>query len=199
MKADFKKRLCAFFIDMAIVGIVLGVIIILLPKSENVKVINQSLNTIYENVLDGTMPVKEYMDEFMSLTSQLDKETALQSVCNAVIIIGYFVVFAYINDGKTFGKQIMKIKIVRKDGELLTIKDLLIRAFFNYGLLSMMVSLALVYVLPAKPYFIITSLISFLQILIIIASVFMVLYRKDKRSLSDIFSKTRVIRIEKEV
>lgn len=199
MKASFSKRLGAFLIDMVIVGVILGILIFFLPKSENVKVINQNLSIIYEEVLDGTLPVRDYMNEFIKLTSSLDKENALQSVCNAFIIIGYFVVFAYINDGRTFGKQIMKIKVARKDENYLTIKDLLIRAFFNYGLLSMMVSLAFVYILPATPYFIITSVISFLQILIIIASIFMVLYRKDKRSLSDIFSQTRVIQIEKEV
>ena len=71
--------------------------------------------------------------------------------------------------------------------------SLLIRNIVINGLGSLLTSLVCIFILPGKLYFIVTSIFGIIQILLVIISGFMVLYRKDKRGLQDIFSKTKVV------
>ncbi len=195
MKSSFWKRLFAFLIDMGILGIVLFLIAIVVPKSNNIKVLEQELNEITESVLAKEMDVDTYFARFASVTHAIDKENVMYGVFNSFLILGYFVILPYFWEGYTIGKKILKIKVVRKDEDSLTINDLLLRAFLNYGLLYMLVSLACVYVLKDEAYLIVTTILSVFQILVLILNGFMIIYRRDKRSLSDIFSKTKVIKV----
>ena len=78
----------------------------------------------------------------------------------------FYIYFWYFNEGQTLGMQAWKIKLVADDNQAISIKSMLIRLVL--GLLF--------------------GSIAGLNFLVI-------LFRSDKRSLNDIYSKTKIVRI----
>jgi uncharacterized RDD family membrane protein YckC len=50
-----------------------------------------------------------------------------------------------------------------------------------------------IFILKGYSYFIFTSVLGFIQLLLLIISMLMILYRKDKRGLHDLMGNTKVI------
>lgn len=193
MKASFKQRFIAYLIDLVIIALLFLVIGFILPKSNNMNVLQQEMNEINEQFLEHQMKFETYFNRFIEVSYDIDKANVMYGVINAFLILGYFVVLPYFNDGRTIGKMVVSIKVQRKDKELLMLNDLLVRSFFVHGLTYMLVSLAMIYLLNPLFYFITTLIFGLLQIFLVITCVFMIIYRKDKRGLQDIFSKTNVV------
>ena len=82
--------------------------------------------------------------------------------------------------------------MVSVNDEKVTIVQYLIRNMLLNGLAQVILLLLSLYLLPSSMYFIFSSILTFIQLTLVIISVFMVLYRKDKRGLHDIFSGTKV-------
>ena len=190
-KASFQKRLLAYLIDIIIVFILVMLLEMLLPKNNNISILNQQFNDL--NDAAGKMELSVYFKEATILFRDLDKAKVMYSVLNAVLIFVYFIFVPYFFDGQTLGKKILKIKTIRNDKECLSLKNLVIKNMIDTGLMYMLVSLALMYILPSGPYFICTFVFSILQICLIIISIVMIITRKDKRGLNDILSGTKVI------
>ena len=88
---------------------------------------------------------------------------------------------------------IMKIKLEHKDEKKVGILNTFIRSIIDIGLLYSLITVFLVQIVNPKTYLIILIIFGIIQFLLVIISAFMVLYRSDKRSLSDILSKTNVV------
>ena len=193
MKANYFKRFSAYIIDIMLLGLLLLVVNYFLPDNNNVNVLNQELNTINELVLKDDISAGTYIVRFASVIHDLDKERIMINIINAIMIIGYFIGVPYFKEGKTFGNYMVGIRIVREDKEYLSLNNLLIRNIIINGLGYLLLSLVFIYILPSLSYFIIVSILGFIQILLVIISAFMIIYRKDKRGLQDILSNTKVI------
>ena len=197
MKAKFSKRLEAYFIDILILGLILMVIYVILPEGGNIQALNKEMSEIINLVLDHEITFSTFFERFTTVIHDLDTERAIYHVFNAFLIITYFIIVPYFQNGQTIGMKIVKIKVERLDHGLIALNDLLIRSLIIHGLGSMMISLACIYVLSGTSYFIVTSIFSFIQILLVILCIFMILYRKDNRGLQDILSKTKVVTVKK--
>ena len=77
----------------------------------------------------------------------------------------FYVYFWYFNDGQTLGMQAWKIKLVADDNQAISIKSMLQRLVLGLFFGS-----------------------------IVGLNFFVILFRSDKKSLNDIFSKTRIVR-----
>ena len=77
----------------------------------------------------------------------------------------FYVYFWYFNDGQTLGMQAWKIKLVADDNQAISIKSMLQRLVLGLFFGS-----------------------------VVGLNFFVILFRSDKRSLNDIFSKTRIVR-----
>lgn len=195
MAANFWKRFGAYLIDMVIASILLMLIFNMFPDNPRLVTLNQDLNNAYENVLKDEITFNEYLAEFTLINHAVDKERVIHNVINVIIIIAYFTIIPYFFMGQTVGKKIMGLRIVRNDGELLSINDLVIRSFVVYGLSYMLISLMLVYLLTANVYFIVVTILGFIQVVILLLTSLMIGIKKNKLGLQDILSKTKVINI----
>lgn len=108
-------------------------------------------------------------------------------------IIDYFIIIPYFQNGQTFGKKLLKIRVVKEKGKL-TILDLIIRTIINEKLLTLIIALGVVYLTKAALYNTIVSSLNMVQGGLIIASIGMILFRKDRLGLQDIITKTKVVR-----
>ena len=190
-KASLLRRILAFLIDFALVTIVVVAVSSLLPKNNNIDVLNREFNDTLSNMENVSFSVS--FNQMALIYKDLDQARIMYSVINAVMIFIYFIFIPYFFDGKTVGKKILKIKTVRNDKECLSLKNLVIKNMIDTGLMYMLFSLTLIYILPGYSYFIFVIALSILQISLIVASICMIIKRKDKRGLNDILSGTKVV------
>lgn len=190
-KASLLRRILAFLIDFALVTIIVVAISSLLPKNNNIDVLNREFNDTVSNMENVSFSVS--FNQIALIYKDLDQARIMHSVINAVMIFIYFIFIPYFFDGKTVGKKILKIKTIRNDKECLSLKNLVIKNMIDTGLMYILFSLMLIYILPGYSYFIFVIALSILQISLIVASICMIIKRKDKRGLNDILSGTKVV------
>lgn len=191
-KSNFGKRLGAYILDAIIVSLIFSVLTMFIKESNNLINLNNQLNTISENFINKTITMKEYFNQYSSIEYLISKEMFLQNLFSLILMIGYFVILPYYYNGQTIGKKLMKIKIVKEDDKL-TINDLALRSLLSNGIAMTFIELALIFLIKDTAYFITISILSFIQFLLVITSIFMILYRKDKKALHDIVCKTLVV------
>ena len=192
MEARLSKRIGAYLIDIIIVSLIFLILTAFIPESKNVITLNDEIEKVSENFLNQTINTNEYFNQTVILSHSLSKETFLSDLFNFVLMIGYFVILPYYYNGQTIGKKLLKIRIVKEGGEL-GVNDLIMRNVIVNQFTYTLISLALVFIAGDITYFWITSTLAFMQILLVIISVFMIIYRKDKKGLQDIISNTKVI------
>ncbi len=190
MKASLKKRMTAYLIDIIIMLIILGFISILYKP--NNEVLNNSINLLTMQYASGDINFTNYMTESSEIYKQIDLNNLIINIINAVYIIGYFVILPYFNNGQTLGKRIMSINVRAISNKKITIQNLFIRNLIINGLLYLLAVIICSLIIPANYYFITVTILGIVQIGLILVSMFMVVYRKDKKGLHDLISKTWV-------
>lgn len=190
MKSDFFKRIFAYMIDYFIILLVLSFI------TANINVgsdITEKVNNLTNEYKNGNITIEEYNEEALPLNYELTKRKLPVNVITCVIIIGYYIVFAYFNKGQTLGKKICKIRVVNDKGERASIWNILIRSLFIYGIITTLYSLISINFLDIESFNYSVSVVSVIESLFIVISLLMMLYKKDGRGLHDIVAKTKVI------
>jgi uncharacterized RDD family membrane protein YckC len=195
-KASLKKRIFAYLIDISVVILLSFIVASFLPTNPKEEKLNNELQNIGEMYINKQISADLYFRSASKIFQDLDKQRINYNVCNLFIILFYFVFVPYVYKGQTLGKKYLKIKTVRKDKDNLTINNLLIKTIINNGLIYTAFSLALLFLVPSLAYFITTSVLGIMQIVIVIISIFMIKCRKDKRGIQDILSLTKEVEID---
>ena len=192
MNAKFSKRLMAFIIDFIFISAVLMILSYFIPRGNDFDFLNNDMNELTEQALKGDITFSGYMREYANYMSELDSGNIMYNATSFIFLVIYFVIVPIFTKC-TFGKYIMKIKLEHKDEKKVGILNTFIRSIIDIGLLYSLITVFLVQIVNPKTYLIILIIFGIIQFLLVIISAFMVLYRSDKRSLSDILSKTNVV------
>ncbi len=192
MNVNFFKRFLAYLIDIILVGTIMGIISAIFT-TKNATVLSNQFLELNEQVINTKLDFGIYYSRVADITLSLDRENFMINIINCVIIILYFVVLPLYKNGQTLGKKIFKIKIVREDKEDLTANELIIRNIVVNGLLNTFLAFCLVFLLSGFEYFTITSILGFIQFVLVVVSACMIIFRKDKKGLHDIITKTKVV------
>ena len=190
-----KRRLIAYLFDMMVLMGILMLIYYFLPESQNITVLNQEFDHVNDLLFSNNISFGSYLTRVASIMQELDKERILYSLINAVYVIVYFFIIPF-KTKKTFGMYLMGLKYESKD-QSYSVDDLLVRSMITCGLLYLLASLVLIYVLPSIAYFLTNIIFAIIQISLVVISFFMVLYRKDHRGLQDLWSRTVITRDKK--
>lgn len=194
MKKLILKRIGAYLIDFIIVTLIISIITI--KFTTNNKIIDK-LNELVVSVNNNEITMQEYSDKMLNLNYEYKKSTITLTVVNVLVNFSYFIIFATLNKGQTFGKMIFKIKVVNKKGNEPCILNMFIRSIFLYGILMGIVSIIGVKVFNAKTFNYVDTTFDYINNLFIIVCFFMVIKRKDGRGLHDMMAGTSVIGEEK--
>ena len=192
MNVNFLKRFLAYLIDIILVGTIMGIISAIFT-TKNATVLSNQFLELNEQVINTKLDFGIYYSRVADITLSLDRENFMINIINCVIIILYFVVLPLYKNGQTLGKKKFKIKIVREDKEDLTANELIIRNIVVNGLLNTFLAFCLVFLLSGFEYFTITSILGFIQFVLVVVSACMIIFRKDKKGLHDIITKTKVV------
>ena len=196
MPAQFNKRFFAYIIDIFIVLVIANLITMFIPISEKTQDYYKELQTTQKKMYDKEIDVKEYTDIVLEDNYNISKGTVLISLTSIIIYILYFVVYQVYNNGQTVGKKLMKIKVKSITDESLSINTMLFRALIIYGIAANIINLMLILLLKKELYLSISNTISIIQSLIVVISVFMILFSKQKRGIHDILTKIEVVNKE---
>ena len=192
MKTITKKRICAYLIDIFILFVFIGIGAMLTNVTENEKALRLELSEMNEKAVMRETSITSYLFHLSEISQDIDREHVAVGFINLVFVFIYFVFIPYFMEGKTFGKALMKIRVVDESGGEATIHSLAIRNVVLNGLLYLFLSLLFIYIVPGILYLLMISILGILQLALVIFSVFMVLYRKDGVGLHERLSHTRV-------
>lgn len=193
----FKKRFFAFIIDLIIVFLITFVIDMIIPISDNAQKLSEELFDLNNNFIDGNIGIDMFINQYSIINYGLEKELFLSSLISVVVNILYFVLYPLYNGGQSFGKKYIGIKIVSKDDNTVSSNQLIFRYLLMNGIGSSIISLCFIFLLNDLSYMYVVLILSILQFIVAISSIFMVLYRNDKRSLPDLIAGTKVIEVKK--
>ena len=194
-KASTKKRIIAYIIDIFILCVFLGMSAMMTKVTENEKVLRLELSEINEKAVSHDIGITNYLFHFSEIQQDLDKENIVTGIINLIFILIYFVFIPYFIEGRTFGKYIMKIRVVNDDEGDVSLQRLFIRNIILNGLLYSILSLFFIYLVPGITYFLMITILGIIQFTLVILSAFMALYRKDGIGLHEKLSHTKVVEV----
>lgn len=185
------KRFSAYMIDILLVVIILLILKNIVPIKQN-KEFNQNMMKMTEQFLNKEISIGEYYNEFSVINYNQDKNSVILLGFNTLIVIFYFIIIPIITKGYTLGMYITGIKYEGK----INVKNLFLRNIITTGILQMIVSLILVYLVNNKIYLTISLFLGIIQLLLVIISAFMISYRKDLKGIQDIISNINIIEVK---
>lgn len=193
-RASFRKRALAYIIDMFLVGIIVGIMSYNV-NTARIDKLNEEANQLTKDYVSGKVNVSDYVNNFASISYDVNKENSSNTMIYLVVCIGYFLIFQYLNDGASIGKKLMKIKIVSNDNSKVNFLQMFIRTSIVNDIITNMMILILVYMTSNMKFFVGSGIINFVCNMFIIISVFMLIFRKDNLTLNDMMSKSCVIEV----
>lgn len=196
-KAYFLQRLLAYVLDMTIVVLVSTLISYPFISTKAVDKLNKQSSEILEKYQNQEISAKTYFNQSMDNSYQLSKETGLTNIVTIVVYVLYFIVYQMYMNGQTIGKRIMKIRIVKNKDGTLSMNDMLVRGLINNYILANIL-IAIFVLINRNTYVYGSSIVQIIQYAILIASIFMIIIRKDGRSVAALICGTKVVSLKEE-
>jgi uncharacterized RDD family membrane protein YckC len=194
VQASFFERIGAYFIDLIVVGILASIITYALPQNNND--LQGELNSLLEKINNNEISSEEYLTEYQNILYQNQKNNINENTLGLVITVAYFIVFGYLNKGRTIGKLVLKIKIVDSENKLEpSFGRILLRSIIPYGILSTTINLILINLISKHSYLNIYYLIGAAEIIFIVVTIFLISSKKP--GLHDMLAHTEVIKEER--
>ena len=193
IKAMFSQRVLAFLIDLVLLSMITSLITMFIPMNDTATKLYDEQNRVLEGYVDGSVSMEEYVNQMVDLGYDISRQTVIVSIVTIVISLLYYVVYPCYNNGQTLGKKLMKIKIKKTNDTELSMNDLLIRSMINNSILVNIINVILVLFLSKNLYLSTSSLVSFIQYLVLIISLIMIAFTNNAQGLHDKVCKTEVV------
>ena len=192
-KSSFTQRLIALIIDLMIVGVIVNLISTpFINQEKNEKLMNET-KKIMDNYKNGDISLNVYFNQVKDINYELLRINGITTLIEIVVLILYFIVFQFYNKGQTLGKKIMKIRVINKDSNELTMNNILLRSLIINSILFNMIVLGFITFLSKDMYLYGVYSFQIIQYLIVIISVFMILFGKESIGLHDLIGHTKVV------
>lgn len=197
-KAYFVQRLAAYIVDIMLISVISSLLTYPFTTNDTVKKLNEQSVEVVQSYIDQKIDITKYLSQSLDLSYEQAKATGFANIIAIVILVLYFIVFQIYHDGQTLGKRLMKIRIVKNDGSSLTMNNMIIRQLINHFILADI--LVAIITLFGRNFYVYGSIVvEVVQYIIIIATLFMIIIRKDGRGIADCIAGTKVINIGQEV
>ena len=196
IKAMFSQRVLAFLIDLVLLSMITSLITMFIPVNDTATKLYEEQNRVLEGYVEGTVSMEEYVNQMVDISYDISRQTVIISIVTIVISLLYYVVYPCYNNGQTFGKKLMKIKIKKTNDKELTMNDLLIRSMINNSILVNIINVALVLFLGKNLYLSTSSFVSIIQYLVLTISLIMIAFTKNAQGLHDKAVHTEVVQAD---
>ena len=189
-KPPIYKRILAYLLDTLAVFIISSIISYALPANSNYNNIINDLETITNSYREGA-----FQEQYSNLNYDLNKGSVDVSILVVTISILYYVFMYKLNDGRTLGKQILKLKLVSANDQKIGVNNYLIRCLIiNNGLYNT-IAIIMILFLSKSQYLLLDSKLSILFVIFQLVCVVFMIYRDDGRGIHDLITNTKVVNI----
>lgn len=186
------KRIFTYFIDLFFVSLISSIIVMIpIFKYDHVKVEEQT-NELYNSILEtGSADVDE--DILVTGLYNLERSSTSLTAITTFVTFIYFGVAAFINNGRTLGKMIMKIKVVPIKGNKLNPGLFILRTLLITSIIPNLISVISIFYLSPNAWYNLTGIISQIQEFFFLIILGFMIFRDDERGLHDLICQTKVI------
>lgn len=195
-KAYFFPRLLAYIIDIFIVSLVAGLISGILPNNGNYEKLREESISLQEKYMNQEISEEEFVRQNALVMYDLDYASVMLYIVEITVVILYFIVFQFYNNGQTLGKKLMKLQTVSIDDRKLTVNDYIYRAMILNSVLVNILVVVLVMFMSRDFYFWVNFPLQLIQIVLLLVTVFMIMFRKDGRGIHDMVAHSKVIMVD---
>ncbi|MEG0994670.1 MAG: RDD family protein [Bacilli bacterium] len=193
MEASFIHRFVGYTIDILIITVISSLIMMILPPNKNIVKLNEELNKITEEIVKNPKLDEKILNRVSDINYDLTKETYLMTIIDIVVALVYFVIIPVKNNGQTVGKRLLHIKTVNIKNEPLTYNNLLLRYLIINAIAANIILLIIYSICSKNIYISLSNSINIVQSLLMIVTITLVMFRKDKRGLHDFLGNTKVV------
>lgn len=194
VKPFFMQRLGAFLLDIMIVAFVASLIGGFFIDQKAVNKIQSEMLEIQEKYIAGEVNINTYTTESFSLSYQLSQKQGFVSLISIFLTIMYFIVYQFKNNGQTLGKKLFKIKVSKYDSTELTINNMIFRALIINSIFVNMIVFLFITISNFNIYFYGSIIFRFIDYVLLIVSLFMIMWNKNGRGIHDYIAGTVVVR-----
>lgn len=192
-KPYFFPRLIAYIIDIFLVSIVCTGIMFLVPEDKNYAKYMKEYEQIQADYIEEKIDTEEYFNKSMDVVYDIDYSNVIPMIIEVVLIILYFIVFQFYNKGQTFGKKLMKLRVVSTKDNNLSLNQVAYRALIINSIFVNILILGALLFLGRNYYYYVSLVLQVIASVIIITTLMMILFRKDGKGLHDVVAGTKVI------
>ncbi len=195
-KSYRSKRFFAYFLDFALVTIVISMISQLSYVNWNYDEYRE-VATEYTELVTNAEDLTELQNsnEYKKVTYDLSKYGQVYVIIEIIVYVGYFVFFQKYAGGQTLGKRIMKLKVVNENKKDVNLLSLGLRTLLIYSIPLNLSMLILINTVGLNVYGTTVAIIANVMYLINFIVCAFILFRKDNKGLHDLAFKTEVIEI----
>lgn len=201
------KRVIAYVIDVLFIGIISSFLTMtpLNPYYDKSEDLKSEYETLYQEVVKEISSLEEssntseaqaiydeYMDQYKVYLKESIKLSVYEESILIVMIILYYVVFAYFFGGETLGKRLMKIRISKVDGTKIDIPSLIIRTVILFGIPFIILDLIFAYAMSTSTFVVAHSVVSIASYILNLLIIISIIVNKENRGLHDMAAKTKV-------
>lgn len=190
------RRIGAYIIDYILVFLFLTMLLqirFLNPNYEEYV----SASTKVQAIIDKAVEEKDIgfneSDEYKEASYNLQKNSIVPSIITLLVYVGYYCVFTIATHGQTLGKKLFRIKIANNKEEKLRWYQVVIREVILYNILFQGILLMVLVWASKEVYFLISGYTNLIATIIFYSSLLMLILKKDKRTIHDLISNTKVI------
>lgn len=198
MKIKYK-RLAAYIIDFFIINLFMTLVTssgIFAKAFYQYNDATERLNNLYQDVLKlDEESLNDKVDDMKAIVYDVNSFGSLYFSIEVIVMIGYFVVFQYFNKGQTLGKKFLKIKVVSRDDEELSLGNFLLRSMILYGLIFTIINMILVQLTSDNIFYNLYTIVGLVNIVVTYSTYFMIIFRKDERGLHDMIASSKVVEV----
>lgn len=196
-KAAFIERFAAVFIDILLIGFLAALITTPFMKNNtNYEKLAKEQEQVMKDYNDKKIDMNTYFNKASDINYDISKETGLLTIVTIFLYSGYFIVFQALNKGQTLGKKLFRIRVVKENDDYLSMNEMMFRSLIINSILIDIIVLCFVLFASKNGYMYGTMVFEGINYLFIIISVFMIIFRKDKKGLHDLIIKSKVIKEE---
>lgn len=189
-----RKRIIAYGIDIILITLLTSFIFTIFSTLTTPE---KYLET-YENYMNIT---NKYIEDEATEEEVIEAEyNMVKSSSNLMIIkvgltLFYFSIIPYFTKGQTIGKKITKIRIVPNTGKELKPNSVFFRGIINSLVFIDIINLLILFLCKQSTWYNLTFFTSALSYTMYLIFMEFIIFRKDKRSLHDVLTNTKVIEI----
>lgn len=190
-------RIKAYLIDLLFILFIFIICNNLIPRSDKLNRYKSEERELHESYMEQKIGLKEYTEKYEVLYYNISSESKINDMVYIICLLIYFVVVPYYFNGQTLGLFLNRLRIERFTIGSLKMWQLLVRNVVIVGLGYSICRVLLVYFLESDKYYKVLLGVSALQVILLFLSWIMVIRKKEKRGLHEIFSNTEVISLKK--